>query len=68
MIMKQNEQKQIIIKVLDNKEEEITKFYLKTDVFFLADVFEKFVKVSTEDFGLNSLYCISLSGILINVH
>ena len=26
----------------------------------MVDVFEKFVKVSTEEFGINPLYCVSL--------
>ena len=41
---------------------ELTKFYLKSDVILLADVFEKFVKVSTEEYGSNPLYCVSLPG------
>ena len=35
---------------------------MKSDVIFLTDVFEKFVKVSTEEYGINPLYCISLPG------
>ena len=31
-------------------------------MFFLADVFEKFVKVSTKEYGINPLYCVSLPG------
>ena len=42
--------------------EELTKLYLKSDLILLTDVFEKFVKVSTEDYGFNPLYCISLPG------
>ena len=41
---------------------ELTKLYLKSDVILLADVFEKFVKVSTEEYGINPLYCVSLPG------
>ena len=41
---------------------ELTKLYLKSDVILLADVFEKFVKVSTEEYGINHLYCVSLPG------
>ena len=41
---------------------ELTKLYLKSDVFSLADVFEKFVKVSTEEYDNNPLYCVSLPG------
>ena len=42
--------------------EGITKFYLKSDVILLTDVFEKLVKVSTNEYGINPLYCISLHG------
>ena len=50
-----------IIKLFDNKNgEQLTKLYLRSDVIFLADVFEKVVKVSTEEYGINALYCISL--------
>ena len=42
--------------------EELTKLYIKSDVVFLTDVSEKFVKVSTKDYGINPLFCISLSG------
>ena len=41
---------------------ELTKLYFKSDVILLADVFEKFVKVSTEGYGINPLYCVSLPG------
>ena len=36
--------------------------YCKTDVILLADVFEKFVKVSTDEYKINPLYCVSLAG------
>ena len=36
--------------------------YLKSDVFLLACVFEKFIKVSIKEFGFNFLFCVSLSG------
>ena len=42
--------------------EELTKLYCKSDVTLLADVFEKFVKVSTEEYGINPLFCVSLPG------
>ena len=35
---------------------------MKSDVILLADVFEKFVKVSIKENGINSLYCVSLPG------
>ena len=52
-----------IIKLFNIKDgEELTKFYCKTDVILLADTFEKFVKVSTKENGINPLYCVSLPG------
>ena len=41
---------------------ELTELYLKTDVILLADVFEKFIKVSLEEYKINPLYCVSLPG------
>ena len=40
--------------------EELTELYLKSDVILLADVFEKFIKISVEEYGINPLYCVSL--------
>ena len=40
--------------------EELTEIYLKSDVLLLACVFEKFIKVSVNEFGINPLYCVSL--------
>ena len=42
--------------------EKLTKLYCKSDVIILADVIEKFVKVSFEEYGINPLYCMSLPG------
>ena len=42
--------------------EELTEINLKSDVFLLACVFEKFIKVSVNKFGINPLYCVSLPG------
>ena len=42
--------------------EELTRLYCKNDVILLADVFEKFVKVSIKQYGINPLYCLSLPG------
>ena len=42
--------------------EELTEIYLKSDVHLLACVFEKFIKVSVNEFGANPLYCVSLPG------
>ena len=52
-----------IIKLFDIKNgEKLTKLYCKSDVILLADVFEKFVKVSFEEYEINPLYCVSLPG------
>ena len=42
--------------------EELTEKYLKSDVLLLACVFEKIIKVSVNEFGINPLYCVSLPG------
>ena len=42
--------------------EELTEIDLKSDVLLLACVFEKFVKVSVNEFGINPLCCVSLPG------
>ena len=41
---------------------ELTEIYLKSDVLLLACVFEKFIKVSVNEFDINPLYCVSLPG------
>ena len=41
---------------------ELTELYLKSDVLLLACVFEKFIKVSINEFSSNPLYCVSLPG------
>ena len=52
-----------IIKLFNIKDgEELTRLYCKSDVILLADVFEKFVEVSTEEYKVNPLYCVSLPG------
>ena len=42
--------------------EELIRLYCKSGVILSADVIEKIVKVSTEEYGLNSLVCVSLPG------
>ena len=42
--------------------EELTEIYSKSDVLLLAGVFEKFIKVSVNEFGISPLYCVSLPG------
>ena len=52
-----------IVKLFNIKDgEELTRLYCKSDVILLADVFEKFVKVSTEEYKIIPLYCVSLPG------
>ena len=52
-----------IIKLFNIKDgEELTKLYCKSDVILLADFFEKFLKVSTKEYKINPLYCVSLPG------
>ena len=52
-----------IINVFNIKNgEELTEIYLKSDVLLLACVFEKIIKVSVNEFGINPLYCVSLPG------
>ena len=47
-------------KLFRNKNEEgLTRLYMKTDIILLADVFEKFIKVSNKDYGNIPLYCVS---------
>ena len=47
-----------------NKGEELTYLYLKSDVFLLTCVFENFINVSANEFGIIPLYCVSLPGYL----
>ena len=35
---------------------------MKSDVILLGDVFERFIKISFEEYGINPLYCVSLPG------
>ena len=39
---------------------ELTQLFLKSDVLLLACVFEKLIKVSVNEFGINPLHCVSL--------
>ena len=42
--------------------EEITQIYLKSDALLVGCVFEIFIKVSVNEFGIDSMYCVSLPG------
>ena len=54
--------KQITIKFNIKNGEELTQLYLKSDVFLLACVFAKFIKISVLEYGINPLCCVSLPG------
>ena len=41
---------------------EFTEIYSKSDVLLLSGVFEKFIKVSFNEFESNPIYCVSLPG------
>ena len=42
--------------------EALTHLFLESDVILLADVFEKFINISIEEYVINTLYCVSLPG------
>ena len=51
-----------IIKLFNTKNgEDVTQFYFKSDVLLLACVFEKFIKISVNEYGINPFYCVSSS-------
>ena len=54
--------KEIIEKFNIKNGEDLTEKYLKSDVLLLTCVFEKFIKVSVNEFGINPLNCVSLPG------
>ena len=54
--------REIIKKFNIKNGKELTELYLKSDVILLADVFEKFIKISVEEYGISPLYCVSLPG------
>ena len=54
--------KEIIKKFNIKNGEEITEIYLKSDVLLLTCVFEKFIKVSFNEFEILPLYFVSLPG------
>ena len=41
---------------------ELTRLYFKSDVSLLACFFEKFLKVSKDEFDINPLDCVGLPG------
>ena len=62
-MMKTYKEQKKNIKTFDTKNgEDLTHLYLKSDVILLADVFQKFIKISIEENGINPLLCVSLPG------
>ena len=63
LVDKEMERTKEIIKLFNNKNgEELTEVYLKSDIVLLACVFEKFIKLSVNEYGIDPLYCVSLPG------
>ena len=60
-MMKYKKQKKLLKYLMLNIEDS-TKFHLKSDVVLFADNFEKFIKLSSKQYGINLLYCVSLPG------
>ena len=54
--------REIIKKFNIKNGKELTELYLKSDVILLADVFENFIEISVDEYGINPLYCVSLPG------
>ena len=54
--------KEIIIFFDIKKGKKLTQLYLKSDVLLLAFVFQKFINVSMNEFGINPLYYVTLPG------
>ena len=53
----------VFIEVFNIKNwEELSKLYLKIDVFLIPDVFRNFIEVSFEDFDIFPPFCVSLLG------
>ena len=60
---KETERTKEIIKLFNFKNgEELKEICLKSDVLLLACVFEKFIKLSVNEYGINTLYSVSLPG------
>ena len=49
-------------KFKNKNREELTKIFLKSHLLLLTCVFEKIIKVSVNELGINPLYCVSLPG------
>ena len=62
MIKRLNELQKLIDYSILQKLRRINKILLEKRCILIADVFEKFIKVSIKDFDVNPLYCVSLQG------
>ena len=52
-----------IIEMFDIKNgEKLTELCLKSDVILVADVFDKYIKISIEEYGIYPFHCVSLPG------
>ena len=51
--------KEVIEKIDIKNGEELTESYLQSDVILLAYVFEKFIEISIEEYGIIPLFCVS---------
>ena len=59
----------VFIEVFNIKNwEELSKLYLKIDVFLIPDVFRNFIEVSFEDFDIFPPFCVSLLGYIWQCH
>ena len=62
MIKNLIEQEKLLKKFNIKDGKKLTELYCKSDILLLACVFEKFIKVSQNEFGISPLYCVSLPG------
>ena len=54
--------REVIKKFIIKDGKELTELFCKSDVLLLTCVFEKFIKVSQNEFGISPLYFVSLPG------
>ena len=52
----------LIENIINKKGRDLTRLYLKSDVFLIADDFERVFEVSISEFDINPLFCVSLPG------
>ena len=61
MIKKKNERRNLLKNLILKMEKNYQK-YIQKVTYFCLHVFEKFIKVSVIEYGINPLYCVSLPG------